>query len=227
MKRKRNIIILILICLFIIESVLFVIMKSGNKPIINEEIKSETVDKVEGTEMLEFLNAISGVKAENLEIINSPIIGVKGEIFAPKTAILNGINYFLDNTNNDKMRNLELDIENNSINIYVNYAVTDKIDTPIKVNITPSLNDNNDLVIDIGSVKILDLKLADFFVNLVLKTFVKDWFISSDINVEYENSKVILSKENFNGITLNYILVNDDGISLDMIIEAKKAMYMN
>lgn len=154
MKRKRNIIILILICLFIIESVLFVIMKSGNKPIINEEIKSETVDKVEGTEMLEFLNAISGVKAENLEIINSPIIGVKGEIFAPKTAILNGINYFLDNTNNDKMRNLELDIENNSINIYVNYAVTDKIDTPIKVNITPSLNYNNDLVIDIGSVKI-------------------------------------------------------------------------
>lgn len=76
-------------------------------------------------------------------------------------------------------------------------------------------------------LRFLDLKLADFFVNLVLKTFVKDWFISSDINVEYENSKVILSKENFNGITLNSILVNDDGISLDMIIEAKKAMYMN
>lgn len=224
MKRKRNIIIIILILLFIIGSALFVIMKSGNKAIINEEIKSETIDKVEGTEMLEFLNAISGVKAENLEIINNPVIGVKGKIFIPKTAILSGLNYFLDNTNNDKMRNLELDIENNSINIYVNYAVTDKIDTPIKVNITPSLNDNNDLVIDIGSVKILDLKLGDFFVNLVLKTFVKDWFISSDIKVEYENSKVIISKENFNGITLNSILVNDDGIALDMIIEAKKVM---
>ena len=120
------------------------------------------------------------------------------------------------------MKNLQLDIENNSIDIYVNYAVTDKIDTPIKVNITPSLNNNNDLVIDIGSVKILDLKLADFFVNLALKTFVKDWFISSDIKVEYENSKVILSKENFNGITLNSILVKDDGISLDMVIEAEK-----
>lgn len=76
------------------------------------------------------------------------------------------------------MKNLELDIENNSIDIYVNYAVTDKIDTPIKVNVTPSLNNNNDLVIDIVSIKILDLKLADFFVNLALKTFVKDWFIS-------------------------------------------------
>ena len=66
------------------------------------------------------------------------------------------------------------------------------------------------------------MKLADFFVNLALKTFVKDWFISSDIKVEYENSKVILSKENFNGITLNSILVKDDGISLDMVIEAEK-----
>ena len=120
------------------------------------------------------------------------------------------------------MKNLEVDIENNSIDLYVNYAVTDKIDTPIKVNITPSLNENNDLVIDIGSVKILDLKLADFFVNLALKTFVKDWFVNSNIKVEYEKNKVILSKENFDGITLDSILVNDDGIALDMVIEIEK-----
>ena len=222
MKRKRNVIILILVCLFIILSISFIIMDSRNKPIINEEIKSETIDKVEGNEGLEFFNAISGVKAEDLEIINSPVIGVKGKIFAPKITILNGINYFLDNTNNDKMRNVELDIENNRIDIYVNYVVTNNIDTPIKVNIIPYLNDNNDLVIDIASVKIIDLKLSDFFVNLVLKTFVNDWFISSDIKIDYENSKLIISKENFNGITLNSILVNDDGITLDMVIEAEK-----
>lgn len=219
---KRKIVILIFIFLFIIGSISFIIMKNRNNSIINEEIKSETTDNVEVTKGLEFLNAISGVKAESLEIINSPVIGVKGNIFATKTALLNGINYFLDTTNNDKMKNLELDIENNSIDIYANYAVTDKINTPIKVKITPSLNNNNDLIIDIVSVKILDLKLADFFVNLALKTFVKDWFISSDIKVEYENNKVILSKENFNGIILNSILVNDDGISLDVVIDAEK-----
>ena len=219
---KRKIVILIFIFLFIIGSISFIIMKNRNNSIINEEIKSETTDNVEVTKGLEFLNAISGVKAESLEIINSPVIGVKGNIFATKTALLNGINYFLDTTNNDKMKNLELDIENNSIDIYANYAVTDKINTLIKVKITPSLNNNNDLIIDIVSVKILDLKLADFFVNLALKTFVKDWFISSDIKVEYENNKVILSKENFNGIILNSILVNDDGISLDVVIDAEK-----
>ena len=222
MKRKRNIFILIIIGLLAIGSILFIIMNTKNKPILKEEIKNDTVDKVATNETLEFLNAISGVKAENIEIINRPGRGIKGKIFAPKISIVNGINYFLDNTNNDKMKNLEVDIENNGINLYVNYAVTDKINTPIKVNITPSLNENNDLVIDIGSVNILDLKLSDFLVNLALNTFVKDWFVNSNIKIEYEKNKVILSKENFDGITLNSILVNDDGIALDMIIEAEK-----
>ena len=222
MKRKRNIFILIIIGLLAIGSILFIIMNTKNKPILKEEIKNDTVDKVATNETLEFFNAISGVKAENIEIINSPVLGIKGKIFAPKISIVNGINYFLDNTNNDKMKNLEVDIENNGINLYVNYAVTDKINTPIKVNITPSLNENNDLVIDIGSVNILDLKLSDFLVNLALNTFVKDWFVNSNIKIEYEKNKVILSKENFDGITLNSILVNDDGIALDMIIEAEK-----
>ena len=222
MKRKRNIFILIIIGLLAIGSILFIIMNTKNKPILKEEIKNDTVDKVATNETLEFLNAISGVKAENIEIINSPVLGIKGKIFAPKISIVNGINYFLDNTNNDKMKNLEVDIENNGINLYVNYAVTDKINTPIKVNITPSLNENNDLVIDIGSVNILDLKLSDFLVNLALNTFVKDWFVNSNIKVEYEKNKVILSKENFDGITLDSILVNDDGIALDMVIEIEK-----
>ena len=36
----------------------------------------------------------------------------------------------------------------------------------------------------------------------------------------YENNKVIISKENFNGIDLNSILVSDEGITLDMMIDA-------
>ena len=118
------------------------------------------------------------------------------------------------------MSNLEAVTEDNNISLYVNYAVTDKISTPIKVDISPNLNENKDLVINIGSVKILDLKLADFIVNLALKTFIKDWFVTSDIIVAYENNKVIISKENFNGIDLNSILVSDEGITLDMMIDA-------
>ena len=37
------------------------------------------------------------------------------------------------------------------------------------MKIKPSLNESKDLVIDIGEVKVLDLKVANFIVNLVMK----------------------------------------------------------
>ena len=207
MNKKRNIIIAILLGLFILGSIVFVAIKVEKQPEIKEDIKKEETNEKVDSDIMDFLNAIAGVKAEELEIINNPIIGVKGKIFVPEESIVNGINYFLEKTDNN-------------ISLYVNYAVTDKISTPIKVDISPNLNENKDLVINIGSVKILDLKLADFIVNLALKTFIKDWFVNSDIIVAYENNKVIISKENFNGIDLNSILVSDEGITLDMMIDA-------
>lgn len=221
MNRKRNIIMMIILGLLILASIIFVAIKIEKQPEIKEDIKTEDTNEVVEQGIIDFFNAIEGVKAESLEIINDPVVGVKGKIFVPDTAIVNGINYFLEKTNNNKMSNLEVVTENNSISLYVDYAVTDKINTPIKVDISPSINENKDLVIDIGSVKILDLKLADFIVNLALKTFTKDWFANSDIIVTYENNKVTISKDNFNGMSFDSILVSDEGITLDMIISAE------
>lgn len=221
MNRKRNIIMMIILGLLILASIIFVAIKIEKQPEIKEDIKTEDTNEVVEQGIIDFFYAIEGVKAESLEIINDPVVGVKGKIFVPDTAIVNGINYFLEKTNNNKMSNLEVVTENNSISLYVDYAVTDKINTPIKVDISPSINENKDLVIDIGSVKILDLKLADFIVNLALKTFTKDWFANSDIIVTYENNKVTISKDNFNGMSFDSILVSDEGITLDMIISAE------
>lgn len=221
MNRKRNIIMMIILGLLILASIIFVAIKIEKQPEIKEDIKTGDTNEVVEQGIIDFFNAIEGVKAESLEIINDPVVGVKGKIFVPDTAIVNGLNYFLEKTNNNKMSNLEVVTENNSISLYVDYAVTDKINTPIKVDISPSINENKDLVIDIGSVKILDLKLADFIVNLALKTFTKDWFANSNIIVTYENNKVTISKDNFNGISLDSILVSDEGITLDMIISAE------
>lgn len=225
MKNKRNIIILVIIVsITIISGIIVFTLSNKNENVSNEDITNEIVKEELGQGAVEFLNAIAGIKAENIEIINSPVIGVKGKIVATETSIVNGINYFLKNTNNDKMKNLQIDINNDSIDLYVNYVVTDTFTTPIKVSITPALNDNKDLVINIEEVKILDLKLANFLVNLALKTFVKDWFNDSNMKVEYEKSKVIIDKENFEGINIDSILVNNDGISLEVIIDAAKIM---
>lgn len=224
MKNKRNIIISIIILITIILGAIVLYIYGKDKDIPNENLSNEIINEKleEGT--IGFLNSISGIKAENMEIINQPVIGVKGKVIVPEVSIINGIKYYLKSTKNDKMSNLEVDIQNNSIDLYVNYAVNDSFNTPIKVNITPSLNENKDLVINIGEVKVLDLKLANFLVNLALKTFVKDWFNDSNMKVDYEKSKVIIYKENFEGIDIDSILVNNDDITLGIIIDARKIL---
>lgn len=224
MKNKRNIIISIIILITIILGAIVLYIYGKDKDIPNENLTNEIINEKleEGT--IGFLNSISVIKAENMEIINQPVIGVKGKVIVPEVSIINGIKYYLKSTKNDKMSNLEVDIQNNSIDLYVNYAVNDSFNTPIKVNITPSLNENKDLVINIGEVKVLDLKLANFLVNLALKTFVKDWFNDSNMKVDYEKSKVIIYKENFEGIDIDSILVNNDDITLGIIIDARKIL---
>lgn len=224
MKNKRNIIISIIILITIILGAIVLYIYGKDKDIPNENLTNEIINEKleEGT--IGFLNSISGIKAENMEIINQPVIGVKGKVIVPEVSIINGIKYYLKSTKNDKMSNIEVDIQNNSIDLYVNYAVNDSFNTPIKVNITPSLNENKDLVINIGEVKVLDLKLANFLVNLALKTFVKDWFNDSNMKVDYEKSKVIIYKENFEGIDIDSILVNNDDITLGIIIDARKIL---
>ena len=224
MKNKRNIIISIIILITIILGAIVLYIYGKDKDIPNENLTNEIINEKLEEWTIGFLNSISGIKAENMEIINQPVIGVKGKVIVPEVSIINAIKYYLKSTKNDKMSNLEVDIQNNSIDLYVNYAVNDSFNTPIKVNITPSLNENKDLVINIGEVKVLDLKLANFLVNLALKTFVKDWFNDSNMKVDYEKSKVIIYKENFEGIDIDSILVNNDDITLGIIIDARKIL---
>lgn len=224
MKKGIKIILASVLILLIIFGVMFINknnkIKSGIKEENNSGIITETEEIGQGT--LGFLKSIVGVKAESLEIINKPVIGIKGSVFAPEEAIVKGINYFLQQTNNNKMKNLKIDIEDNTIDIYVNYNVKSDKDIPIKMKIKPSLNESKDLVIDIGEVKVLDLKVANFIVNLVMKTFVIDWFDNSNIKVEYGKNNVIISKENFKNVNLNSIEVKNEGILLDMIINLEK-----
>ena len=80
------------------------------------------------------------------------------------------------------------------------YKVNKIIKTPIEVRVNPVLNDNKDLVINIEEVKFLDIKVADWIVNLVLNGFIKDWFPSNgDLKVELNKGNVVIYKENFKG----------------------------
>ena len=225
MKNKKYIIIVsIIVGILALGGLLFVVFRNNNisNENINVDYNNGIASESNNKDILSFLTAFSGAKAEEIEIINTPVIGVKGKISVPTESITNGLSYFLEKTNNNKMHNIRIETTNENIDIYVNYQVTNKISTPIKVSINPVINENKDLVINISEVKILDLKLADFFVNLALKTFVKDWFNDTNIKVEYGDNSVLVYSENFKGISIESISLKNKGITLDAIIDMEK-----
>ena len=224
MKNTRVSIIIVILVIIIISifgcSYFNKSVESKNENIKNEEVDNSNTDDIEG--VIEFLSAISGVKAIDIEIINNPV-GFKGKLFVPKESIANGVDYYLQHTNNEKMEDLKVDVGENFISVYVNYKVNKVIKTPIEVRINPVLNENKDLVINIDEVKFLDIKVADWIVNLALNSFVKDWFPSdSGLSLEFNNGNVVVYKENFNGVNLNQLSIEENGLNIDATIGIEK-----
>ena len=226
MKNKR-----IVIILLILSVVITVIIgctyfnkpvDNSNNQIKNEEISNSNKSDIEG--VIEFLGSISGVKAIDVEIINNPV-GLTGELYAPKESIKNGVDYYLANTNNEKMEDLKIDIGDNFLSIYVNYKVNKIIKTPIEVKVNPVLNDSGDLVINIEEVKFLDIKIADWIVNLALNSFVKDWFPSDgDLKLEFNKGNVVVYRENFKGININKLSLEKAGLKINVTIDLEKTL---
>lgn len=216
---------IIVLCVGII-GVNFYNKQAANKdPLKGQETeKEEASTDVEGKEsILKFIEAISGLEANNIEIIDNPV-GFKGEFFVPDEAIVNGVNYFLKETNNDKMENLNIVSEEEAINIKIDYKVTSNIKTPIEVKIKPTINEAKDLVINIEEVKFLDLKIAKWIVNLALDNFIKDWFPrNGDFKVDFNKSNVIIYKDNFNGIEISNISL-ENGLEIEVVIDLKKVL---
>ncbi|MBZ6007331.1 hypothetical protein K1514_15670 [Paraclostridium bifermentans] len=178
-------------------------------------------DKVKNTEEknLTFFRDIAGVKATNVELIDNPV-GVKGEFSVPEKSILNGINYFLKETKNEKISNVNIHIEKQGIIAKVDYKVNKSITTPIEVKFLPIVDKSNNLILNIKEVKLLDLKLYDWVVDIALKSFIKDWFSKdSNINVKFEKGNVIIDKNNFKGVMLKNISLESKGVKINMIID--------
>lgn len=190
----------------------------SNQQVKKIENSEEKVKNTEGKNLTFFID-IAGVKATNAELIDNPV-GVKGEFLVPEKSILNGINYFLKETKNDKISNVNIDIEENGIIAKVDYKVNQNITTPIEVKFLPTVDKNNNLILNIKEVKLLDLKLYDWIVDIALKSFIKDWFSKdSNINVKFEKGNVVIDKNNFKEVMLKNISLGSKDLKINMIID--------
>lgn len=222
MKNKKQKIFLSIIIFFILSAtIIFSIKKLETQPIQQVKKIEKNKDIVENSESknLTFFRDIAGVKATNIELIDNPV-GVKGEFLVPEKSILNGINYFLKETKNDKISNVNIDIEENGIIAKVDYKVNQNITTPIEVKFLPTVDKNNNLILNIKEVKLLDLKLYDWIVDIALKSFIKDWFSKdSNINVKFEKGNVVIDKNNFKEVMLKNISLGPKNLKINMIID--------
>lgn len=222
MKNKKQKIFLGIIIFFILSAtIIFSIKKLETQPIQQVKKIEKNKDIVENSESknLTFFREIAGVKATNIELIDNPV-GVKGEFLVPEKSILNGINYFLKETKNDKISNVNIDIEENWIIAKVDYKVNQNITTPIEVKFLPTVDKNNNLILNIKEVKLLDLKLYDWIVDIALKSFIKDWFSKdSNINVKFEKGNVVIDKNNFKEVMLKNISLESNDLKINMIID--------
>ncbi|MDU0298205.1 hypothetical protein RWY47_15235 [Paraclostridium sp. MRS3W1] len=222
MRNKKRKIFLGVIIFFTLSSfMLFSIKKLDTQS--KQQVKKieNSEDKVKNTEEknLTFFRDIAGVKATNVELIDNPV-GVKGEFSVPEKSILNGINYFLKETKNEKISNVNIHIEKQGIIAKVDYKVNKSITTPIEVKFLPIVDKSNNLILNIKEVKLLDLKLYDWVVDIALKSFIKDWFSKdSNINVKFEKGNVIIDKNNFKGVMLKNISLESKGVKINMIID--------
>lgn len=220
-NKKQKIFLGIIIFLILSATIIFSIKKLYTQPTQQVKKIENNKDIVENSEAknLTFFRDIAGVKATNIELIDNPV-GVKGEFLVPEKSILNGINYFLKETKNDKISNVNIDIEENGIIAKVDYKVNQNITTPIEVKFLPTVDKNNNLILNIKEVKLLDLKLYDWIVDIALKSFIKDWFSKdSNIDVKFEKGNVVIDKNNFKQVMLKNISLGSEDLKINMIID--------
>ena len=78
-------------------------------------------------------------------------------------------------------------------------------------------------VSNIDEVKFLDLKIANWIVDLGVKNFVKDFFSgNNNLAMEFNDGNVLIDKSNFKGVVLNNISIDSKMLKLDMRIDLEK-----
>ena len=199
------------------------------KPLTNDSKQNNNnnnkIEKNEETSInktINFLSAVQGLKIERVELVDDPV-GFEGAFLAPEQSIRNGLDYFLNESKNEKISKVSIDVDGGYIKANVDYKITNKITTPIEVKVIPSLNEDKDLVLKIDEVKFLDLKIANWIVDLGVKNFVKDFFSGkNNLAVEFNDGNVLIDKSNFKGVVLNNISIDSKMLKLDMRIDLEK-----
>lgn len=162
-------------------------------------------------------NIISGIDFKNIYLTDN-MSKVTLDIIVSSDDVKSMIDYYLQQKNNIKIDETNIEIKENSILLTANYKITDDIITPIEIELIPSITNNNDLQLEIVNVKLLELKIPDKLLNIIFDKFIADLFTDAEIN----STNIIINKDKFEGIILNNIVINLDEMTINVTMDVNK-----
>lgn len=162
-------------------------------------------------------NIISGIDFKNIYLTDN-MSKVTLDIIVSSDDVKSMIDYYLQQKNNIKIDETNIEIKENSILLTANYKITDDIITPIEIELIPSITNNNDLQLEIVNVKLLELKIPDKLLNIIFDRFITDLFTDAEIN----GTNIIINKDKFEGIILNNIVINLDEMIINVTMDVNK-----
>lgn len=218
--------IVILFIMIIITSFLYFGVKNINNIYIsnksndiNQETNQNNEDKY--NKVLDLLRKIDGLEIKSAILENNPV-GIKSVIVAPKETIIKGVEYFLEGNKNFSETNIIT--KDGYLDIFTKYNLNGMI-TPIKAKLYVSLDEAKNLILNIKDLKFLDINISDWIVDFGLTTFCKDIFSSNEnLNISIDKGNIIIYKDNFKKLSINYILIKEDVLELDVFINLEEIL---
>ena len=213
MNKKRIYITLGIILTAILVSVLLQINishdYSSNKPEL--DIESNTNIKIPDKQR-EFLKVLVGLESKNMKIEDNPL-RIEGTFVVPQDTVLNGIKYYLKTSKNKDIKDVEINLESEKMEIKAKYNLFGKFKTPVEMSVVPFLTENSDIRLDLKDIRVLNLKINQKLIDSI----INNWF-SDQKGISVDDGDVIIDKRNFKGVSLNDLLIKSSNLVINLSI---------
>ena len=154
---------------------------------------------------------LTGSFIDNVEILKNPL-RAQGKISISKDDFKNVVYTAMAEYNIEELKNIDVNIFNDTIRVVSPYKVLGFIDSQISLNLNPTIVNHN-LNIKLTDCKLGKIKIKDEKIGRLLKQY-KD-----KIPFTLKDNVLIVNKNDTYPLTLNKIDVKDKEILLDLQLE--------
>lgn len=211
--KKRYLIIGLVLAILILGTVSFVYLSKSE----NEEKNQVNITTEENLNLddkqIELFNILVGLESKEMKIVSNPL-RIEGTFIIPKDTALNGIEYYLKSSNNKDIKDVEIELDSNTLKVNAKYNLFGKFKTPVEMSVVPSLTKESDIKLDLKDIKVLNLKIN----QKIIDGIIGNWF--SNLNgISVDGGDVVIDKRNFKSISIKDLSIEDSKLLIGLSLK--------